>query len=93
MLLWKDLTSLSNEHLGAVDVAEVNLACATDLPGAPDAAQAAERIDRLNHYAKGASRNDFQGFAYNVLRAVGRGVMEDGSWQTSRFIGVRVPAA
>jgi len=52
MLHWKDLTGLSDEQLGALDVAEVNLACAADLPDAPTAAQAAECIARLNHYAK-----------------------------------------
>jgi len=55
MLHWKELTGLSDAQLGALDVAEVNLACAADLPGAPDAAQAAECIDRLNHYAKCAA--------------------------------------
>ncbi len=34
MLRWEELVRLSDESLGALDVAEVNLACAADLPGA-----------------------------------------------------------
>jgi len=51
MLRWQDLTGLSNEQLGALDVAEVNLACAEEFPevGSLDAL---ECIQRLNHYAK-----------------------------------------
>ena len=40
---------------------------------------------------KGASKNDFQVFSYNVLRAFRRDILEDPSWLTTRFINASVP--
>lgn len=48
---WKVLVRFSEEQLSALDVAEVNLACAEGLPGA-ERINHAECIDRLNHYAR-----------------------------------------
>ena len=50
MLRWRELVHLSDEQLAALDVAEINLACAEDLPGA-EKIDHAECIHRLNHYA------------------------------------------
>lgn len=33
MLRWQDLVRIPDEELGRLDVAEINLACAVDLPG------------------------------------------------------------
>jgi hypothetical protein len=52
MLHWKELIGCSDEQLAALDVAEVNLACAADFPDAPTAEMVTECLDRLNHYAK-----------------------------------------
>ncbi len=52
MLQWKELVRLPEGELAALDVAEVNLACAVGLPGAPTEAQAAECIARLDYYAE-----------------------------------------
>src|SRR5262249_15057556 len=52
MLDWKQFPTLPDGQLGALDVAEVNLACAAGLPGAPTEAEARECIDRLDHYAR-----------------------------------------
>ena len=49
---WKELVRLSEEELSRLDVAEVNLACAAELPGAPTPFQVRQCIDRLNRYAK-----------------------------------------
>jgi hypothetical protein len=51
MFHWKVLARLSEEQLGALDVAEVNLACIEGLPGAANLPYA-ECLDRLNHYAR-----------------------------------------
>jgi hypothetical protein len=51
MLDWRQLASLPEEALGALDVAEVNLACAAGLPGAEDIDH--ERCLRtLDHWAE-----------------------------------------
>ena len=52
---WRSLVLLDDEHLGKYDVAEVNLACAMGLPGGPTERQAAECLDRLDHYARCAA--------------------------------------
>lgn len=52
LLDWRKLVGMSDEELGRLDVAAVNLACAEGLPGAPTPAQVAECIDRLDHYAR-----------------------------------------
>jgi hypothetical protein len=49
---WKSLALLDDEQLATRDVAAVNLACAAGLPGGPTEEQAAECIDRLDHYAR-----------------------------------------
>jgi hypothetical protein len=43
---------MSDDQLGNLDIAEVNLACAAGLPGGPTEPQARECIDRLDHYAR-----------------------------------------
>src|SRR5579871_216454 len=50
MLHWKQLLHLTDEQLTTYDVAEVNLVCAAELPGA-EKIDHIECIDRLNHYA------------------------------------------
>ena len=48
---WKALVALSDAELAARDVAELNLACAGDLPQAPTAEQIAECFARLDKFA------------------------------------------
>jgi hypothetical protein len=48
---WKQLVRLSDPELGQIDLAEVNLGCAADLPDAAPLPYA-ECLDRLNHYAR-----------------------------------------
>lgn len=52
LLDWKSLACLNDADLGLHDIAAVNLACAVGLPGGPTEAQAAECLDRLDHYAR-----------------------------------------
>lgn len=49
---WRKLVWMSDEELGRLDMAAINLACAEGLPGAPTPAQVDECLDRLDHYAR-----------------------------------------
>ncbi|MGL4552545.1 MAG: hypothetical protein ACRC33_15335 [Gemmataceae bacterium] len=49
---WQDLVRLDDCALGQLDIAAVHLACADGLPGGPTPAQAAECLERLDHYAR-----------------------------------------
>jgi len=44
-------------------------------------------------YTWGASKNDFQDFSSNVLRALRRDIPEDKSWPTTQFANASIPTA
>jgi len=52
MLDWRQLALMPDAELAAIDIARVNLACAAGLPEEPTQEQAAECVDRLDHYAR-----------------------------------------
>lgn len=56
MLHWKKLTDLSDDDLATYDIAEVNLACAADLPDAPGPLTIMECLHKLDEWTKFVGR-------------------------------------
>jgi hypothetical protein len=61
---WQDLVRLSDEQLGAIDIALVNLACAIDLPGPiePDVDLCLLRLDEWAQLAKEETERGLERF-------------------------------